>query len=388
MVQNSKVRLEEDRFNKIITLVDAVKINETIWFFPYYFNRLFVMNIKTKIVKYYDIPLFIERHGGVENFSSMVYIGEKIYLIPFYAQEILQFDILSEKFTSIAIDPIWLRDKKELCMGTAVYGKYLFLMGACVPVIFRINIMDNSIDYITDWMKKVEDIIFNKEDAFFRKQNILLGNRLYIPFCNVNAVLEIDCESMETVIHKLGEEKEGYSGICFSEGNIWLSPRYHNRLTKWNIKKNSVYKIELFGHRTEEYIYIGIIEQNGKKFLLRPTEGQEIEVDKKDNIYELKGGYDFVRESENILMYYRREKGNLIIYDKWKQDIKSIEIKIDENDLKYNNKIFSEVETVVKENNEINSSLFLKMVIKKDYNTKKNVEVSEKNIYNKLIEIR
>lgn len=366
MIQNIKwKKLDENEIRCRVELVDAVKNNNEIWFLPFYFDRLFVLNIKSNRINYYDIP--IEKDSNrIGNFRSMVHVENKIYLIPFYAQEILQFEIKTKKFTKIPIDKKWLYPRKELFMGIGLYKKYLFIFGVCVPVIIRIDITNNSIIYITDWIEKVKDIIFNDKDAFFRKQSILINKKLYMPFCNANAVLEIDCDTLQTTIHKLDNTREGYSGICFSEGNMWLAPRYQGGVVKWNLKTGNTQKIEITEHIDGNKFYVGIIKQKENKILLHGTEGLKSIIDKQDNIYELEGNFSFSQEDDKVIMYYETLSDVLLVYDKANDSFQNIKIMIDKDYMNLSHKIFQDKRFIFIENIKINLESFMITIVKKE----------------------
>ena len=391
MVQDSKRYLREDKIykgKKHINLSSAIKIDETIWFYPYYFNRLFAMEIKTGKLKYYDIPVSAETNCEGGNFCSMVHIGHKIYLLPFHAKEILQFDILSQKFTSISINPVWPRNNEEkLFMGTGIYEKYLFVMGVCVPVIIRIDTVDNSVEYITDWVEKVKGIVFNRKDAFFRKQSVVLDDKLFVSFCNANAVLEINCRTLETIIHQMGTEKEGYSGICFSKSNMWICPRYHRRLVRWNIETNEVQKIELPEHKNGDYSYTGILCQDDKKILLHGTEGLGVTVDKENGIFEQEGNCELFQNDDDVFIYYENRSGSLSLYNRVDKSVETINLEIEEKYLKKDYHIFDKGNVIVTECNEVNILFLLETLLQKRgvSETDRYVKSYGEIIYNQLI---
>ena len=53
----------------------------------------------------------------------------------------------------------------------------------------------------------LKKIVFDVSDAYFRKQVGCRDNRLYIPFCNANAILIYDVKKNQCEIKKIGNEK-------------------------------------------------------------------------------------------------------------------------------------------------------------------------------------
>lgn len=345
-----------------IAIEDAVLLDNKLWFVLRDYKSLAVMDIRTKETKSYEIPsngLYTQ----IKAFGSIALVGRKIYLIPHLDKVLLQFDVDSEEFVEIGMDSSIIQNKDGLFMGVGIYQNYLFIMGADVPTIIRVNTLNNNVDYITDWCQMVEPLIFDSKDAYFRKQTVIIGDKLYVPFCNANAVLEIDCNSMQSVIHSMGEEKQGYSGICFDGEAIWLSPRRNGHLIKWHLNSNQIDSMQISGLKALGNVltYTGIIFYD-KKILLLPMMRRQTLCIEQENVAELSGEYLFVQQNEKHLIFYEGNTGNLTIIDR-KLDVLS-EIMIDR--VKVNlEKILRESKNFVIENASENIRDFIN-VIKKD----------------------
>lgn len=309
-----------------ISIEDAVLLDNSLWFILSDYKNLVSIDIETKKRKSYTIPT-----GGSYTqkraFASMAVVNSKIYLIPFADRTLLQFDVSSEKFEEIKIDSRIIENQSLLFMGVGVYQNYLFVMGVFAPAILRVNTVNNHVDYITDWQKNIEKLIFDFGDAYFRKQSVVLDDKLYVPFCNANAVLEIDCNSMETVIHSIGEEKQGYSGICFDGKSLWLSPRKNGSMVRWDLSSNRVDNIRIIGLEEAEnkFMYIGVILSNDKICLLPSVKSQTL-CEEEGKVIELKGEYSFVQSDEIKIIYYEKNKGIVTIIDRESGTQSEIEI--------------------------------------------------------------
>ena len=299
-----------------IAIEDAVCLDNKLWFILRDYKSLGVMDIRTKETKSYVIPsngFYTQKRA----FASMALVGRKLYLIPFFNRILLQFDVDSEEFVEIGIDSNIIENKNALFMGVGIYQNYLFVMGVNVPAIIRVNTLNNNVDYLTDWCQAVERLIFDSKDAYFRKQTVIIGNKLYVPFCNANAVLEIDCNSMQSVIHSMGEEKQGYSGICFDGEAMWLSPRRNGNMVKWNLYSNQIDRIQISGLKALGNVltYAGLIF-NDKKIILLPITKRQTLCIEKENVTELSGEYSFVQQNENYIIFYERSNGKFTIIDR------------------------------------------------------------------------
>lgn len=316
-----------------IKLVDAVKMDNIVWLCPMYFSCLFAFDIyKGRVIENYRIPSS-RGYSAIRSFGSIVNVGRKIYFVPFYEREVIQFEIDTKRFDKIELDERIIKDKKELFMGTGVYNQYIFMMGVSVPLIVRLDTTDNSIIYLKDWLHKVNGYIFNQKDAYFRKQSLLVDNKLFVPFCNANAVIAIDCENLDTSVYHLGDEKQGYSGICLLGEAIWLSPRSAGKIVKWNYKSGEIFDFDGSKGRAEDISYTGIVNEQEKKLVLSGMRNGQVFEIKEENVYVMDGEYDFMQEDERVLMYYESISGALTIYDKVQNEKKVIEVKIEKNNI-------------------------------------------------------
>lgn len=296
---------------KHIGIEDAVRVDNQIWFCLSDYKSLVSMDIETKEQKAFTIPSdgpYMQKRA----FGSMYAVGRKVYLIPFYERVIMQFDIDAEEFHRIGIDESIIEDKTHLFLGVGVYQNYLFIMGVDVPAILRLNTFNNNIDYVMDWKEKVKNLIFDSSDAYFRKQAVVIDNKLYVPFCNANAVLELNCTDLETEIHCMGAEKQGYSGICYDGSAFWLSPRNVGAVVKWEVRTHKISKMRDLVTAP----YVGIIFINGKKIMLPMVEKQIYMSNITENIFELCGVCSFVQEDMKNILFYEPQKGWLTWIDK------------------------------------------------------------------------
>lgn len=340
-------------FDEKIELSDALKIDDEVWLLPDYFSRLFVLDTNVnKIIRYYDVPS-IRGYGAIRGFSSMAYIDHKIYFIPFLERRILKFDINTEEFAIINLDQKLANNQEELFWGKRTWGNYLFVMGARIPVIIRLNTIDDSIEYITDWVQEAQNIIYDNNGFFFGSQNVLIGDRMFIPFWNANAVLELDCVALATAIHKLGDMGSGYSGICYSEGIMWLTAREHGKVIKWEIETGSVYEVENSGTMNEGNYYIGIVNQHTKKALLPRIAKNQIFSSESEKLSDMEGAYGFLQEDDYTLRYYENISGLLSVVDKNTDETQMIEITVDQDCLDIN-RILCNKGLVLGENRDIN----------------------------------
>ena len=304
---------------------DGVLVDGELWFYP--FNKLCVADVKGEVRKYYDIPFSnSKKHFSIYSFGSVAYWNRKIYLIPYCECKVYRFDIDTEKFTTIDIKAELMGEKGELFIGSRNYSQYIFMLGARVPAIARINAEDNSIQYITDWVEEIQLMGYKEEEIFFERQSVLLGNKLFAPFYAINAVLELDCETLKTVIHKIDGGDGGYCGICCSEDSIWLLPKTQKNLIKWDVNTGETKQIDISSYCEEQKVYWGMASWKNNKFLLPKGSRALGFKNEKEHIFGLEGSYSFTHEDDNRLIIYEDISGVLSVYDKESGRIDRLEI--------------------------------------------------------------
>ncbi len=311
-----------------LDIADAVIVDNEIWFYP--FNKLCVADKKGKVKKYYDIP-YSKESATLAGFSCLAEWNRKICLVPYLENKIFLFEIDQEQFTTINIRQDLILGEKGMFIGARSYGQYLFMFGATIPMIVRLNMMDNSMIYIYDWVAKIHAMGYREKENFFERSNLILGSKIYVPFYNINAVLELDCETLETVIHKIGIENEGYIGICYSDKSIWLLPKNKYHLVKWNVNTDKFQEIGIASCCDSNRVYLGIVSQQNNKLLLPRQNEMPVFRNEEENIFELEGSYSFFHEDEERLIFHENISNVLSVYYKEKNMIDKREIEFDFN---------------------------------------------------------
>lgn len=298
-----------------IEIEDAVLQDGKLWFCMTEYRYLISMDVETGDTKTYEIPIE-STNIGKKSFISMALMRHKIYLIPLGEKVIMQFDVITEEFEKIDIDDKIVPYKKGMFFGVGKSGKYLFIMGAFAPAILRMDTFNNHIDYIMDWYQEAEKLIFDFKDIYFRRQCVVKDNKLYVPFCNANAVLELDCISMKTRVHKLGEKKQGYSGVCVEGNTLWFSPRKSGDIVTWDIVTKQINTISVPGLQklSGECTYAGILANNNKKMLFPMKERKKVDIEEK-NIEELKGKFFFVQDDGTYSVFFEKNSGIITIME-------------------------------------------------------------------------
>lgn len=305
LIQNANIVSEADdeegiEYNKLnIEIEDAALNGNEIWFMALNFNSLFCLdrsNNKTELAGIFPQ----ESYAAQRLYTSMKRVGKKIYFVPFYAKKIIVYNIEEKKFTSLTIDKqeIGCNLESPLFMGVEEYKHYLFFLPVYSKAIIRLNTLNDELEYIKDWYAQINKYVFNEKDSYFRRQNIIIGDRLYAPFCNANAILELNCDTLQFKVHRLGDTPNGYAGICDGGGTFYLAPRNGEDLICWNPTTNTTEIVEQNDVKESEkkHIYVGVLAHQGKICMFDER-------------------YSFIKEENGKILYYQCETGKLAIVD-------------------------------------------------------------------------
>lgn len=256
---------------------DAIRVNNRVYFVSSTFNGLFCVDEGEEYAKYIGkIPN--EDVFGSRLYSALYCIdGKYICLIPFRAKEIAIYEIYNNNFYKIPV-PNSISNSDAKMMAGVIFNKTVLLFGLSDKNIYKLDIKGRECSVISSWANLIEeDMIFNKEDVFFRYQTVLYDENIYIPFCNINALLVYSIKTNNCDIKILGEQKNGYSGIAEYRNCIYCSPRDvgHHGL-KLDLKTN---EIELL--KTSEDSIVGIYINDGSYYYCSANDYSFIRSDEK-----------------------------------------------------------------------------------------------------------
>ena len=330
---------------KTVCIEDGVMVEEVFWFVVSEVGALFSYNFTNNQVDCFvlrGMEDFLKIYGA---FRTVEYVNGTLYLIPFNAEDIVIVNLKNMDMELVKIDGRFKCKEGKNFMASFVKDDYIYLFGVSQPVILKLNTCDNSIEYITLTKEQIIQENKNKDD-YFGKQVVYKDGYIFVPFCNIQAVLKLECDTMEYQIIKLGNNDSGYSGICYSDGEFWLSPRRNENLAIWN-EDNDFIRYIASQCKNDELSYIGI-ENISNKIMLFPIKNREKSFLETNEIEEANGEYSFVRNDGEKIFYYEFEEGKLTIIADNKKDERKIRVsrdifchyKLDTKQISFENALF------------------------------------------------
>ncbi len=228
-----------------IRTASVVFVDNVIYCFSYDFNGLIYKNID-EVYGHIACTLSEEKSVKEELVATIIENEGKIYMLPFAASNIYIYDIKNGNVECISL-PTEINDEKYKFMGAKLIDNKIYMTGVYKPVIYCFDLESNTVEELFSVEKDLLDkIVFDKKDAFFRQQIEHWNGKLFVPFCNANAVLIYDLYENKYFVKIFGEEENGYSGIMHNgTGTFFISPRKANGYgLKWSFVDDSVAKVE------------------------------------------------------------------------------------------------------------------------------------------------
>lgn len=251
------------------------EVEDAIWFSNIYFNGLEKINKETGKVEY--IAKFPD--GDIRcqwQHSSVVSVGQKLIFVPFRSEYIVTYDIKMNKFISIPLD---LKKKSDLYFfGACVYKQYVYMFPAKAECIIRYDTQKNVIKCL-DVLNVISDEI-PKDSSCFVLQYVLLDEKVYFPFANLNAVAVFDLRNEKIEIFRL-EIEGGCSTICYQGEVFYMSSSKMPKIYSWNKENGQLVVYDMFpkefNKNNDCFSYLFAYSQViGKKVFYFPMSGNMI----------------------------------------------------------------------------------------------------------------
>lgn len=346
-----------------LMIEDALLINNELWFSAQNFNSLFSIHIDTAKSKFYgEFPN--EQYNVERLFVSPQQMSDRIFFSPFFAKTIAYYDMKKKIFGSIEIDEHVLKQagKGPYFMHARKYHKYLFVFPVFCKVIIQIDTDTLEIRYLSDWYEQASKYCTDDKDAFFRNQSVLLDDMIVIPFCNANAVLMLNCVTLDSKVMEVPIAKNGFSGICNDGKNYWLTPRRGEQLIRWNGDKlfESIH-IKTEKQDPETIAFIGASFINDKVELFQAYD-ETIEIEN-ENINCNPLATSFTREEKDVVIFQTIRNGLLTILSKTQDGEKKLCVTVNDDDIK-DEYFIDHIKNKFSENNEWNINQLIGVLLR------------------------
>ena len=192
-------------------------------------------------------------------------MNQELVLIPYRNNRVLFFDVQKKKFRCLVVDisPAVL-DPAEYCFDPCALwrDRYLLLFPTCKPVIIRCDLQTGECRYYRAWYDVIRDELpYPQAQIFGRIVQPRFGDDAILIACKqMNVVLELNLETEQVTLHRIGSEENHFLGIYRNEDKYWLTTVDKAAIISWDYRTG---KYEEYTTFPNEFVYE---KQNGMPF--------------------------------------------------------------------------------------------------------------------------
>ncbi|MCI9596419.1 MAG: hypothetical protein HFE75_03805 [Firmicutes bacterium] len=208
-----------------------VEIDDEIWFPNLNFNALMKINKSTGRLEIVDkFPNYGAWQGWL--YSTVCYVDGYLVFVPNCSEEIVAYNLKSQKFISTALDNEFIGQKKTYFINGYVHEHYVYMLPTGAECIVRYNSNNHTIQYLEN---ELSALIRTKPETFycFYQQFEVIDQKIYIPFLELNAVVIFGLAE-ESIEIKYLDIKGGCSTINYVDGLFYLASWKSPEIYCWN----------------------------------------------------------------------------------------------------------------------------------------------------------
>lgn len=208
---------------------DIKKMGNQLWFTAYGFNGLFRMDLKDRKVHFEG---WVENHAKwVVKYPCLAFIKDKVYLSPRQAGCPAAYDTSKKSFYML-----W-ETKEDIgldCYKIADVNNKLYYLPAMNGVIMEYNTKTGVWKYHEECIRQLVG------DAATGPFKVLTwdwaesNGSLWVTAPYVNRILQFNVNTGNFLIHEIGNETNGFSGVIAEGDDLWLAETHYGNILKWN----------------------------------------------------------------------------------------------------------------------------------------------------------
>lgn len=281
-------------------------------------NKLYFAEELGNEIFYYDMELnrvtwicsiHEEDERGRRLFSCMIIYEEDIFLFPFLAKGIYRVAIKTGQYDRIDLPKEFVNGEtnEPKFIDAHLYKGVIYVMPAAFRGILQLQCNTNKMSVYDSWIKKIPLGFLDVDKAFFRK-TLFADEKVYAPSCQGNIVLIFDLEKWTCSVKKVGTNLCRFSGICYDEGNYWISPRDKGPIVRWNEKDDTWQEYKDFPQNYIAGSTIGIEVLKNQIFVIPQMANMILVIDCADGTVK-----EWNKLYRKRVLWYKKWKGSLIL---------------------------------------------------------------------------
>lgn len=255
-----------------LRVMNLYRDGDNFWFTAANINGLFRMDKDSWTLEYMgSIPGYTP--WGCSMYYTMARSGDKLYMAPFAAREIMVYDIPTGTFHGIELEEV----KEELSppyikrwklIDVIPYKNQVFFVPGSYPAIIKLDTVTEELTYISDWVAEVEPYIAETQRLYWTMACVV-GSKFFAACWQANLVLEFDMENCQARIHEVGVAGDSFSSICNDGKYLWLAPAHEGDFLRWNPESHETVAYGNFpdGYERRKNSFYKVSVAGGKKWL-------------------------------------------------------------------------------------------------------------------------
>lgn len=172
----------------------------------------------------------------------VIYVGmctlhDKIIFLPYYASELLVYDMKYKK----EVNRIHLKSKLpkssqwyRFYIHAVPYLNFVYCIGWHDSEMLCFNIETEKISVVNTWKKAIAEVVGNTSFIGIHAYDVcVVEGNLWAPIHTRDCILEFNLQTMEARVHRVGMPDMKFATICFDGTDFWLTGD-KKRIVKWN----------------------------------------------------------------------------------------------------------------------------------------------------------
>lgn len=352
----SNIRISEK--DTCLSFASGAWQENTIWTVDERHNGLYRVNLIKNCAEF--ITCFEKENLFSEAlYHRVVLYKNKIYLIPWKAEQIAIYNIETNELKYLALDckmPKGLYKFSE----SIQYKNYLFLFPAHTSVIIRIDLQNDTINYYL--LEALERLKTVKANYSILLSGGYYGDTAWVASRRDACMLEFNMDNCQGVLHYMKYYKAELVDVACNENEVFAL-NVNGEVLLWNKAANEEKIVWKYNGDVEVAPFYRIVRINNYLYLLPGKESKVVKIDISKN-YETKEiffpdgyctknigitkFYDYVKQNEKIIIYPGNMK-ILVEIDSKEDLIKVKKIKLVDWEL-YDRRTLYQVESEVAKN--------------------------------------
>lgn len=286
---------------------DYVETERDIWFANLYFNALVKLNRKSgRIEKIDKFPNY--KVGEEWLYTAVCKVGEELVFVPHKSKEVLAYNMNTGRFKSSPLNLEILGKREQYFFSAYTYGQYVYMFPNGARHIIRYDVSQHVITYLDSGLSKVLEDLSDTARCFFCQYEVV-GDKVYIPFAELNAVAVFIPENEKLLIRYLGIEG-GCSTITLMDGYFYLTAWKKNKIYRWNEKTSEVKIFEIPTKENEQkaYAFVNTYVTGHKIFFLSQRGDTVLSFDASREMLHIERG-QLNTENEVLDLYFVKKNG-------------------------------------------------------------------------------